>query len=71
LGRLAVCEKQIVAFLTHNNSNLSQSYAKDIATIHRKESPDESINLAIATPQMALETEFLQFEGVVQKEQNS
>jgi flagellum-specific peptidoglycan hydrolase FlgJ len=71
LGNSNVSEKQIVAFLIKNNPNLAKNYAEKIVKIYCIEAKRESINVAVAVAQMALETGFLQFNGAIRKEQNN
>jgi hypothetical protein len=71
LDQPQISEKQIIAFLTKNNSSLERDYVEKIAKLYCTESKLESINTAIAVAQMALETGFLQFNGSVKKTQNN
>jgi hypothetical protein len=67
LDQPQIFEKQIINFLIKNNPNLKKDYVERIAKSYCMESKQESINTAIAVAQMALETGFLQFTGIVKK----
>jgi hypothetical protein len=71
LGQPKISEKQALYFLIKNNSELSQKYVENIVKIYFKECHVESINVAAAIAQMALETGFLKFGGAIQRHQNN
>ncbi|MDR2200885.1 MAG: glucosaminidase domain-containing protein [Puniceicoccales bacterium] len=67
----SISEIQGVHFLLRNNPKLTRDYAERILRIYGEECRKESINLAIAVAQMALETSFLRFGGEVKGQQNN
>jgi hypothetical protein len=71
LGQSKISEKQVTHFLIKNNSELSRKYVENIVRIYFKECQMESINVAAAIAQMALETGFLRFGGAIQRHQNN
>ncbi|MDR1434915.1 MAG: glucosaminidase domain-containing protein [Puniceicoccales bacterium] len=71
LHRPKISEQRAAYFLIKNNPELSQEYVENIVRIYFKECQKESINVAAAIAQMALETGFLNFRGAIQKHQNN
>ena len=62
---------QLQSLLQNNNSRLTASYAKNIASIYIVEAIAEGVNYDIAFVQMCHETNFLRFSGQVKKWQNN
>jgi hypothetical protein len=61
----------LAKFLLDRNKNIDQLYAQTLAKIYVEEANHEGVNPDIAFAQMCLETGFLRFDGVVDKNQNN
>ncbi len=60
---------ELAAFLLYNSPALNTQYARRIASFYLLEASREKVNQDIAFAQMLLETDYLQFTGVIQKNQ--
>ena len=62
---------ELAYFLNSNNPKISIQQAKDISKLYINESKTEGVNHDIAFCQMCLETGFMKFNNVVNKNQNN
>jgi hypothetical protein len=70
MGNGLTTEVQLIMFIkTHDSNNLNT--VPQIAKLYREEASIEGVNHDIAFCQMCLETNFLQFGGILKLEQNN
>jgi hypothetical protein len=71
MGKGSVPQERLSYFLLQNNRNLDRSYAQTLSGLYIEEALSEGINHDVAFAQMCLETGYLKFGGLVQREWNN
>jgi hypothetical protein len=70
MGSGNTSETQLILFLKNNNEPAAVQFP-DLPRLYREEATIEGINYDIAFSQMCVETNFLEFDGVIKPEQNN